>query len=346
MPLFRRRAAASPEGRIGSFWRWWRDEGRAAAERSTQGAPEAEAFAATMTAQVHRLGDLGWELARGEGSEHVLVLTAEGEAGLRALARRTVMAAPEPDEAWSYQDTRPAAEDPESVVLAAADGAELSFADVVVGARLSGTRFDVTVHHPVFPELPEETRTQVSFLALDSALGEVDTELWLGEVTASEVAPLDAFGLSALRAVVQDLKGKHLDADGAPSWVLLQGETSQGPLLATARSLLHPLVAPHLDTHVAVVLPYSDAAEDGLPGDSSLEHLRALEDRLSMQLGASGMVVAHQSVAGVRTLHVYVDSTAGVLPSVTRVAASWGEGHASVHDMPDPGWAAVTHLRP
>ena len=346
MPLFRRRAAAGPESRIASFWRWWRSEGRAAAEQSTRGAPEAETFAATMTAQVQRLGELGWELARGEGSEHVLVLTAEGDAGLRALARRTVMAAPEPDATWSYQDTRPAAADPESVVLAAADGAELSFADVVVGARLSGTRLDVTVHHPVFPDLPQETRTQVTFLALDSALGEVDTELWLGEVTASEVAPLDAFGLSALRAVVHDLKSKHLDADGAPSWVLLQGETAQGPLLATARSPLHPLIAPHLDTHVAVVLPYADAAEDGLPGDSSLEQLRTLEDRLAVELGVSGMVVAHQSVAGVRTLHLYVDSTAEVLPTVRRVAASWVEGRTSVHDMPDPGWAAVTHLRP
>ena len=59
----------------------------------------------------------------------------------------------------------------------------------------------------------------------------------------------------------------------------------------------------------------------------------------------SSDVLAHLSIGGVRTMHVYVDSTAGLLPSVKGLARSWGEGRATVHDMHDPGWHAVAHLR-
>jgi hypothetical protein len=230
-------------------------------------------------------------------------------------------------------------------VLSVAGSADIDFARVQVAARLNTGRFDVQVHHPGFVNLPEDARAMVTFMALDAALGEVDTELWLGEVTPVEFSPLDGFGLLALRSVVQDLKRKHLAADGRPGWVMLRGETKQGPLLAMTRSPLHPLTAPHLDTYVAVTLPYSHRTDDGLPDEGSLEPLGALEQRLESQLGTSGQVVAHVSNAGVRTLHVYVDSAAGVLPGLHTLARSWKQGTANVHDMPDPGWKAVSHLR-
>ena len=201
------------------------------------------------------------------------------------------------------------------------------------------------MHHPVFPDLRDDARKQVTVLALDSALGEVDTELWIGDIASAEVPPLDGFGLSALRAVVGDLKAKHLDVDGQPTWALLQGETSHGPLFAAAQVPLHPLTAPLLDTYVAVVVPYSGRNDLGLPAEGSLEELRALEDRLSAELGSQGKVVAHQSVAGVRTLHLYVDGRADVVPAVRSLARSWEQGPVSVHDMLDPGWDSVRHLR-
>ena len=127
---------------------------------------------------------------------------------------------------------------------------------------------------------------------------------------------------------------------------MLRGETKQGPLLAMARSPLHPLTAPHLDTYVAVALPYSHRTDDGLPDEGSLEPLRAFEDRLESAARHRGQVVAHLSNAGVRTLHLYVDSTADVLPTVKDLAARPGtRARSSVHDMHDPGWSAVSHLR-
>ena len=108
---------------------------------------------------------------------------------------------------------------------------------------------------------------------------------------------------------------------------------------------LHPLTAPNLDTYVQVVLPYADRTDTGMADGRSLETLRAFEERLERALGTSGQVVAHLSTDGARTLHAYVDSTADLLPTVKDLARSWGEGKAAVHEMHDPGWAAVSHLR-
>ena len=148
--------------------------------------------------------ELAWELAAGDVSEHVLVVTAGGNPDLRAAARRWLLAAPAADETWSYADFRPPADDPEAISLSSGQAPDIDFARVSVTARLSGTRFDTVVFHPAFPELDPHARSQVAFLVLDATLGEHDVELWIGEVTPSEVSPVDGFGLNALRAVVQD----------------------------------------------------------------------------------------------------------------------------------------------
>lgn len=349
MALFRRgsdRPAASARGdeQVTAFWQWWTDEGRTAAERSISGELPTADFAGLMGERVRTLGDLAWELSSGETSLHVLMISAEGDPALRPLARRVVLAAPAPDTTWSYVDARPAAAEPEGIMLGS-DGALVDFDRVRVAARLQGSAFDVTVHHPAFVELSEEARLRMTMLALDAALGETGTELWLGEIRPSEVAPLDGFGLTALRSVVRDLERQHLDPDGRPRWVMLQGQAPHGPLVAVVRRLLRPVTAPHLDTYVAVSLPYATTQDDGLPDERAAALLDAFQDRLSQALGTSGEVVAHLSTGGVRTLHLYVDSTAGLQPEIKRIAKSWEHGRSTVHEMHDPGWDAVAHLR-
>lgn len=289
--------------------------------------------------------ELAWELARGDLSEHVLVVTAAGNPELRADARRWLLAAPPADETWSYADFRPPVDDPEGIRLSSGSGPEIDYAQLRVTARKAGTRFDVTVFHPVFADLEPHSRLQVTFLALDAALGEHDVELWIGEVRATEHSMVDSFGLLALRAVVRDLKAGHVDEDGRPSWVLMQGETPQGPLIASAQIPLHPATAPHLGTYVGVALPYRHRTPEGMPADASLSALRDFEDMLAQSLGYDGHVVAHQSSAGTRLLHVYVDPTTDARAR-TRVAAKrWSEGRAQVHVSDDPGWTSVAHLR-
>ncbi len=338
MARFKKRGSA-PEDTVTPFWDWWVTEGRSLAEQSIDGRLDPEEFARTMSEHVTSLGELAWELATGETTKHVLVISPEGDPTRRALARRVVLAAPDADETWSYVDSRPPLPNLESITLGPVD-----LSSIRVAARMNGSRFDVQVHHPAFADMSEQARAEVTFLALDAALGEVDTELWLGEIQPVEFAPLDGFGLTALRSVVQDLKRQRLDADGQPRWLMLSGQTPQGPLQAMVQQLLHPVTAPHLDTYVALAVPYR-AQSDGLPGVEALDSLRVFEHRLRARLGNEGQVVAHLSAGGVRTFHVYVDSTADRLATVKEVARSWDQGRVSVHDMHDPAWEAVTHLR-
>jgi hypothetical protein len=348
MALFRRRAA-EPADTIPQFWTWWTSEGAgvcaAAIANGTAGQVADE-----VSDRVHAIHPaLAWELAAGEVSEHKLVVSAEGNPELRPVARRWLLAAPAADETWSYDDHRGPVDDPEDVKIVLRDGSggvEIAFRDVRVSARKVGARFDATVHHPAFADLPTNARVQVAFLALDATLGEHDTEIWIAEIETAEHPPIDGFGLVALRAVVDDLRRESLDDDGRPGWALLSGDGPDGPLVATARSPLHPLFAPMFTRHAAAQVPYQAQTDVGLPATESLGELRALEDQLETAVGAGGMLVAHESSAGLRTFHFYLDPEGDTVDRLTHLLDDWPDGDVRVQVTDgDPGWESVRHLR-
>lgn len=345
MGIFKRGPSVGGSEQPDDFWQWWRSTG-ASLTAGALARNEPTRVAERLSRAVHEVHpELSWELAAGDVTEHVLVVTAGGHPDLRAIARRWLLAAPPADETWSYTDHRPPAADPESMRLSSGPGSEIDFAEMQVTARLSGIRFDTVVHHPSFAVLPSEARVQAAFLALDAALGENDVELWIGHLETAEHSLIDGFGLSALRSVVHDHQARYVDQDGGPSWALMQGETPAGPVLASAQVPLHPVVAPHLSVHVAVMLPYRDCTPEGMPEDGSLDALRSFEDHLTDVLGKDGRIVAHQSSAGVRVLHVYVDETSDAVSRIDASAATWVEGQAQAQAMTDPSWESVAHLR-
>jgi hypothetical protein len=349
MGIFRRRkdrddrsAQASPKS-IEGFWAWWTDEGRALADAGIAGGAN-DALIAAMSRRVSEIHPgLAWELSPGSTASHCLVVSPEGNAELRATARRWLRGAPAAGATWEFADSRQASPDAGSVAIEL-DGQTISFADVVVGARRDGHRVDVSVHHPAFPMLDQRARLTITFLSLDNALGETDVELWVGEVAPSMVPPLDGFGLAGLRAVVRDVKAEFTGKDGQPSWAILNGDGDGGPVLAMAQIPLSSATAPHLDTHAGVFVPYDDQTESGLPGQSALTALRAFEDSITRALGDSGRVVAHQSHAGVRLLHVYFDSTTDAGPVLAGVCDA-SPLDVRIRVTKDPGWANVAHLR-
>ena len=188
-------------------------------------------------------------------------------------------------------------------------------------------------------------RGQVAFLALDAALGEDDVEAWVGEITPSTEPPLDGFGLAALRGVVRDLRDDNTDDDGTPNWVIMEAHGVDGPVMALAQVPLSPTTAPTFDTHVAVLVPYTDLTEQGYPGPGSLGPLRALEEHLTERIEGSGRIVAHQSHRGMRVLHIYVDSTTPAVEQMRAAVEAWEQGRIRVQVTPDPGWHNVAHLR-
>lgn len=341
MRPFGRRTASGPE----AFWSWWAQEGRTSTTAAAARGAAADTVEVLGRAVSALDPGLAWEVGPGELCEHVLVVTAAGDPALRAVARRWLLAAPAGDQSWSFTDHRPPAPDPESVTLTFEGQPDIDLARITVTARAAGSHFDVTVHHPVFADLEEKTRAQLAFLALDTALGENDVELWLGEITATGFSLVDGFGLPGLRAVVDDLRSRRVDADGGPTWVMLSGDGPDGAVIAMAQAPLHPLTAPDLALHAVVLLPYAAANDEGLPLDASLEALRSLEDALSTELGRTGRVVAHESSAGVRMLHLYLDDTTDAISVVRRHAGRWSEGRARVESTPDPAWDGVRHLR-
>ena len=346
MGLFsRRKAGADPGATIHDFWAWWSAEGAGAVAAAVDGREPGRVVEA-LNSRVAAIHDgLAWELGPGAGSHHVLVVTAAGDPALRPVARRWRLAAPAADEVWDFADMRPASPAPEGVSLEV-DGQRLDLARASAGARVVGSGVDVMVHHPAWAALTPESRLQAAFLLLDTVLGEAAVETWLGDVSAAEVEPLDAIPLTGLRAVVQSLQEEHTDSEGEPTWAVLEGFGPTGlPVLAMTQVPLRPATAPHLDTHVAVVVPYTDTALEGLPGEESLPRLRDLEDHLARRVGASGRVVAHESHDGVRVLHLYVDGTTPAAEQVRAAVSGWDQGRVQVATQLDPAWAAVAHLR-
>lgn len=349
MALFRRRGSAAdpaPDSAAGiaDFWQWWTTQGAAdvaAAIAARDPQRQAEPLSARV-AVIHPA--LDFELGPGRLAHHQLAITAAGDPELRATARRWLRAAPAPDAVWEYVDLRQPSDDLAGQILEIG-GRRMSFDEVVVAPRRRGARVDVTAYHPLFPDVDDGTRMQLTFLALDAALGEAEVETWIGEILAATHPPLDAFALQHLRSVVTDIAAEFSGEDGSPSWSLLQGQGARGPVTVLARSVLAPVLAPDLDRHVALAVSYAQRNEGGLPVEGSLDALRDLEDHLVERLGSGGMLVAHASEAGVRTFHFYVDG-AGPGEQVLKSAASgWAEGKLKVTAERDPGWRAVAPFR-
>lgn len=329
---------------IADFWTWWTGTG-AAATATALADRDPRRVAGELTTRVTAMSaGLAWELAAGRTSQHALVVTADGDPGLRAAARRWRMAAPAADATWEYSDFRLPAHNPADMALEF-DGHQVDVAAMVAATEVTETAIHVRLHHPSFPGMPAEARTQAALLLLDTTLGEAAVEMWIGEIAVAEAPPQDAVPLAELPAMVEQLAANNTDEDGEPNWALLHGETEAGaPIMASAQVPLRSASAPHLDTHVAVIVPFTDRTEQDFPGPESLEPLRDLEDHLRGRLGGSGRVVAHETHAGTRVLHAYVDSTTPAVEQLRVAVRGWRQGAVEIRTQPDPGWEAVAHL--
>jgi hypothetical protein len=183
-----------------AFWRRWARLRPAVATALDSGEVHlVEARVASAVAMLdHRLG---WSLAGGDPDEHhTLVITGEGDERLRPLTDAWLAAAPD-DAGWEYHDSAQALDDPADVTLGIGS-VQVALADVRVTTLADGDKLHVAVFHPDMARLPGEDRDVLSFVALDTALGERVVERRIGVVEPVLAPPAQALDLMALRELV------------------------------------------------------------------------------------------------------------------------------------------------
>ena len=141
-------------------------------------------LAAQLSARVAAIDrGLHWEIRPGAESIHLLLVTAEGQSSLRALARRWLDAAPEPDMWWSYADMREGASELAGTVLES-DGRAIDLSLTQVGVHRGALRLDVAVYHPLFEDLDDQTAGSIGYVVVDSVEAKRDAEAILAELRA------------------------------------------------------------------------------------------------------------------------------------------------------------------
>lgn len=339
------RLATSQAHAVTRFWSWWDAKGaRETAAAIVAGKPERMfgPMAKYLTA-IHP--GLVWEFGSGPEGQNILVVTSEGDPALRAITSRWLQAAPPASEIWDYSCSRLPTTDPATSVLIL-NGAQIDVTSVGVCADVSRSHVDVTMYHPGFAKLPTDQHMVTAFMLLDTVLGEAAVDSWVGTVTAGTEPPPDLVPLIDLPAVVNDLAAELTDAEGERPWLVTRRATDSGaPVLSSAQVPLRAASAPHLDTYVDVSVSFSEWTPGGLPAPASLKRLREFQDLVSGRLGVRGRVVAHETREGVRTLHLYVDSTTSAVKQVREAINNWTQGTVSVTEERDPSWENVRHLR-
>lgn len=319
---------------IPAFWAWWEGASRSISPH------EASAGTDQLTkliAAIHP--DLTWHFSAGTDAQHRLTVSAGGVAAVRPVAERWRRAAPATDALWEFRSSQEA--DPrslENILEIAGQRVELAQTVFRADSVEEELRVHVGVHHPAFPLLSEDLRSQIAFLVLDWLLGEDDVERWLGHIEPLVDRPAAEVTADGLRELVGSLAALS-DPD---VWVVAQWtDSEQYPGLATFRRGVRWIDHPTLDRHYMVSASFP-AQENGMPTPESLDRLRQFEDELDELLGQRGMLVGHETIRGRRTFHLYID---GEDQNVDESVVTWAtERQLAAEAQLDPAWTKVRHL--
>jgi hypothetical protein len=332
--FFRGRNRSGPNqaaAAVKRFWSWWviaRHEVAVAIDRGAH--QQVRGLIEPKARGLHQ--DLAWYVGPGVQARYMLVLTGSRRPDLRPLTERWRRAGPPDDATWEYHPAAPAEPD-------AFAGPVASTAMIYADDRRC--RLDLTVFHPVFDQLDEADRNRVADVLVGWALGEDETDRWIGEIDTSTDRPLDSVPVAMLASVTSQLT----DRWGGDRWSMIEGSFGDRRLIAAVRHPLHRVDHPLLDQHLAVRLPYRETTPDGLPSRHALDELLYFEEALVARLRGQALFVAHQTTSGERLLHFYADSTASPIPIVRASLNGYPGPTPSVLAQLDPGWESIGHLR-
>jgi len=305
-------AAAGPrtaenDKAIAGFWAWWATAQPAYVAAVGKEMPPK--LIDDLSRQVARISpDLGWEFGAGRRATHGLALIPEGNASLRLLTELWARSAPPDDPTFEFHATRQPA--PRETLLGmrvqlqgVADGFDFGRLRITATEDPGRRRIDVVVHHPAVTQLPHDQAGFLSFLALDSAIGEAAVESWIGSVEwTAEPAPA-GWTLVQLTERVAQLPTAW--PPGTATWLLGQGadDRTGKPLLYVLDQGLKRWEAPTHDMLCTAYLTYR-GQDNGMPTVEIKDRLDAVEDGLVAHGAGSLSHRGHRY--GLDELQVYV----------------------------------------
>jgi hypothetical protein len=337
----RRRAADRADARAYHFWSWWAGARDTVTVAFDSGSPQwVHGLVDARVRAYHR--EVTWHIGPGTEARRMLVLSGGHHPALRVVAERWRIAGPADDPEWEYHAAFP----PEPTAFESqvrVGELEIDPNQATALATPDDLRFrlDLAVHHPAFEKFDGLARNRVANVLVGWALGEDETDRWIGRISAAAAPPLDSVPVSMLSAVTAQLATRW----GGVRWATLEGSFDDQKLIASVRHPLHRVDFPLFDEHIAVRLPYADAQPDGQPTGRALADLESFEDVLLSRLRSDAVLVAHQTASGERLLHFYADSAARRAYAIRGMLGRYIGPLATVQAEFDPGWQHIDHLR-
>lgn len=306
---------------IQKFWSWWPGI-RPRIEVAIDGGGFDEALVKEINDRVVAIRDgLDWELAPGTNAKHAFCLSAKGDPEGRLVTETWRARGPNPDETWEFHGARRSGPGRSQMALEI-DGQSFKLHEFTVALEVDVTRERVhgTYYHPAFPRITDEKlRFTVTYLTLDSVLGEDEVERWLGVIETSAFEPTNARPMEELLAAVDEVRRT---ATGE-KFVVCRGEADGLPAFAVVNLALkrvdHLLACMHGEIDIEIV----EQTSEQLPTEAEDEHLDAMEGELMRALGATALFFGRETRRGRRLLHFFAPEDSGAPAIVER----WQQGH-------------------
>jgi Family of unknown function (DUF695) len=322
---------------IDDFWIWW-DGAKDGFATEVGDTPER----AELERRIDQLGDgIGWEIGPGLVAEHMLCVTAANQIERRAAVARLMRAAPAGDATWEYHETRPA----KAIAGLALTVAGVSLPLAETRVRFDGVkgeqRLDVRLDHPAFAQLPDAEHDGAGLLLLDTALGELGVERYVGAIEMRSMRRR-AQGIDRLVEAVEKLHRERQSdrATGGSSWSSQRGRVDGVPLVRTLDGGVLHCEHPLLDAHIHLDIGLLDPTELGFTTNAEAATLYEAEDAIKAELGENAVFIARDTTAGIRRLHFYFDRESDALDVIERhglMLKSEGREMSARHNG-DPGW--------
>jgi hypothetical protein len=126
-------------------------------------------------------------------------------------------------------------------------------------------------------------------------------------------------------------------------WMYVEGKREGRPYAASLRIPFGPARWPEYDHHIVLTLEYLGNLRDGFPKPKELLRLQDFEDGLIDKLEGHGALVATETGAGRRTIHLFIRN-GGLVDLYRDYERRDDKRGMHVKVRHDPSWDGVAHL--